>query len=222
MKRSLKIYFLVFIFFIFSTYNTKDPKRSPSFFFPIEEILIEKNIAINLLEIKAELEFLINTSLFFLDKEKITTTINKYDFISSIQLRKKYPNTLRIVLIEKIPIATQIIGKKKFYITRENNKINFTDIKVYENLPLIFGNYKNFNFFYNDLEKSNFNINKIKAFYYFDIGRWDILLKNGKVIKFPEKNYMDLLPRINLMLNDSNFSKYQTFDFRIKDQLILK
>jgi cell division septal protein FtsQ len=222
MKRSLKIYFLVFIFFIFSTYNTKEIKRSPSFFFPIEEILIEKNIAINLLEIKAELEFLINTSLFFLDKEKITTTINKYDFISSIQLGKKYPNTLRIVLIEKIPIATQIIGKKKFYITRENNKINFTDIKVYENLPLIFGNYKNFNFFYNDLEKSNFNINKIKAFYYFDIGRWDILLKNGKVIKFPEKNYMDLLPRINLMLNDSNFSKYQTFDFRIKDQLILK
>ena len=222
MKRSLKIYFLVFIFFIFSTYNTKDPKRSPSFFFPIEEILIEKNIAINLLEIKAELEFLINTSLFFLDKEKITTTINKYDFISSIQLRKKYPNTLRIVLIEKIPIATQIIGKKKFYITKENNKINFTDIKVYENLPLIFGNYKNFNFFYNDLEKSNFNINKIKAFYYFDIGRWDILLENGKIIKFPEKNYMDLLPRINLMLNDSNFSQYQTFDFRIKDQLILK
>ena len=222
MKRSLKIYFLVFIFLIFSTYNTKEIKRSPSFFFPIEEILIEKNVAINLLKIKAELGFLINTSLFFLDKEKITTTINKYDFISSIQLKKKYPNTLRIILIEKIPIATQIIGKKKFYITRENNKINFTDIKVYENLPLIFGNYKNFNFFYSDLEKSNFNINKIKAFYYFDIGRWDILLENGKIIKFPEKNYMDLLPRINLMLNDSNFSQYQTFDFRIKDQLILK
>ena len=65
-------------------------------------------------------------------------------------------------------------------------------------------------------------MNKIKDFYYFDIGRWDIVLKNEKVIKFPEKNYLDLLPRINLMINDKNFSKYKVFDFRIKDQLILQ
>ena len=174
------------------------------------------------MKIKAELGFLINTSLFFLDKEKITTTINKYDFISSIQLKKKYPNTLRIIIIEKIPIATQIIGKKKFYITKENNKINFTDIKVYENLPLIFGNYKNFNFFYNDLEKSNFNINKIKAFYYFDIGRWDIILKNGIVIKLPHINYIEGTNNFISIYNKEEFSKFKVFDYRIKDQLILK
>ena len=89
-------------------------------------------------------------------------------------------------------------------------------------MPLIFGKYKNFNIFYNDLEKNNFKINEIKTFYYFDIGRWDIVLKNEKVIKFPEKNYLDLLPNINLMLDDNNFSKYIIFDFRIKDQLILQ
>tara|TARA_B110000259_G_scaffold185676_1_gene235238 strand:- start:487 stop:1155 length:669 start_codon:yes stop_codon:yes gene_type:complete len=222
MKSSLKIYFLIFIFFIFSTYNTKYNKENVSIFFPIKEILIENNIVVNLSELKSDLRFLMNTSLFFLNKEKILAVINKYDFISNVQLKKKYPNILKIVVVEKTPVATQIIDKKKFYITKDNEKINFIDLKIYENLPSIFGKYKNFNIFYNDVEKNSFKINEIKAFYYFDIGRWDIVLKNERVIKFPKKNYLDILPRINLMLNDNNFTKYNIFDFRIKDQLILQ
>jgi len=222
MKSSLKIYFYIFIFFIFSTYNSKYDKESISILFPIKEILIENNVVTNFSELKYDLSFLINTNLFFLNKEKIITIVNKHDFISNIQLKKKYPNTLRISISEKIPVATQIIDKKQFYITEYNEKINFIDLKIYEDLPSIFGKHKNFNLFYIDLKKNNFKIDKIKAFYYFDVGRWDIVLKNEKVIKFPEKNYLDLLPKINSMLDDNNFSKYKIFDFRIKDQLILQ
>ena len=174
------------------------------------------------MKLRSDLSFLINTSLFFLNKEKFLSTISKYDFISSVQLKKKYPNTLKIVITEKIPIALQIIDKKKFYITKDNKKINFVELKAYEYLPLIFGKYKNFNIFYKNIEKNSFKTNEIKAFYYFDIGRWDIVLKNEKIIKLPEKNYLSILPKINSMLNDNTFSKYKIFDFRIKDQLILK
>ena len=222
MKSSLKLYFLLFIFFILTTYNTKDDKEVSSFFFPIKKILIENNIATNSSEIRSDFKFLIDKSLIFLNKEKILTITRKYDFISNIHLKKKYPNTLKIKIIEKTPVATQIINKKKFYITKDNTKINFVDLKIYENLPSIFGGHKNFNDFYSNLEKNDFKINKIKAFYYFEVGRWDIVLKNEKVIKLPEKKYLKLLPKINLMLIGKNFSKYKIFDFRIKDQLILK
>ena len=222
MKSSLKLYFLIFILFVFSTYNPKSNKETFSFFFPIKEVFIENNVAINLYELKSDLNFLANTSLFFLNKVKIIATISKYDFVSNFQLKKKYPNILKIVITEKVPVATQIINKKKFYITKNNEKINFIDIKIYEDLPSIFGKYKDFNIFYNNLEKNNFKINEIKAFYYFDVSRWDIVLKNDKIIKLPEKNYLDILIKINLMLDDNNFSKYKVFDFRIKDQLILK
>ena len=222
MKSPLKIYFLIFLLFIFSTYNIKDKEKNISIFFPIKEIVIVNKVVNNLLKLKSDLSSLKNTSLFFLNKEKILSIINKYDFISNIQLKNKYPNTLKITIIEKIPVATQIIDKKKFYITRQNEKINFIEIKIYEDLPVIFGKHKNFNIFYNDLEKNNFKMNKIKAFYYFDVNRWDIVLKNERVIKFPEKNYLDLLPKINLMLEDNIFSKYKIFDFRINEQLILK
>jgi len=222
MKSSLKIYFLVFIFFIFSTYNTKYDKKSISIIFPVKKILIENNKATNLLELKSDLSDLINTNLFFLNEEKILSIINKHDFILNIQLKKKYPNTLKILITEKIPVATQIINKKKFYITQNNERINFIDLKIYEDLPTIFGKHKNFNIFFDNLKKNNFKINKIKSFYYFDIGRWDIILVNEKVIKLPEKNYLNLLSKINLMLNNKNFSQYKIFDFRIKDQLILQ
>ena len=221
MKKSLKIYFLIFIFFIFSTYNIKESRESVSIFFPIKKILIENAVVTNLLELKSDLSFLINRSLFFLDKEKILTTINKHNFISSILLTKKYPNTLKITITEKTLVATQVIDREKFYITKDNKKINFINLKIYEDLPSIFGKYKNFDLFYNNLEENNFKINDVKAFYYFDIGRWDIVLKNEKVIKLPEKNYLEMLSKINLMINDNNFSKYKVFDFRIKDQLIL-
>jgi len=221
MKSSLKIYFLIFIFLIFSTYNPKYNK-SFSIVFPIKEILIENNVASNLLELETELNYLKNSNLIFINEEKILSIIEKFDFIKNIQLKKKYPSTIKITIFEKVPIATQIIDKKKFYITKENEKINFTYLKIYENLPTIFGENKMFNIFYEDLEKNNFKVNEIKTFYYFDVGRWDILLKNEKIIKLPEKNYLDLLPKINLMLDDNNFSKYKVFDFRIKNQLILQ
>ncbi len=222
MKNSSKLYFLIFIFFIFSTYSSNSNRESLSVFFPIKKILIENNVAINLPKLKSELNILKNTSLFYLKKKKIFKIINKHDFISNIQLKKKYPNTLKITIIEKVPVATQTIDRKKFYITKDNEKINFIDLKIYSNLPIIIGKYKNFDIFYNDLETNNFKVNEIKAFYYFDVGRWDIVLKNEKAIKFPEKNYLNLLPKINLMLRNNNFSKYKVFDFRIQDQLILQ
>ena len=77
-------------------------------------------------------------------------------------------------------------------------------------------------FFFNELVKNNFNINKIKAFYYFDVGRWDIVLKNEKTIKLPKTNYENILKEIDSILNDPGFSKYKIFDYRIKEQLILQ
>ena len=222
MKNSSKLYFLIFIFFLLSTYSNNTNRESLSIFFPIKEILIENNVGTNLIKLKSDMKVLVNTSLFFLNKSKTLEIINNYDFISNIQIKKKYPNTLKIKIIEKTPVATQIINKKKFYITKDNTKINFVDLKIYENLPSIFGGHKNFNDFYSNLEKNDFKINKTKAFYYFEVGRWDIVLKNEKIIKLPKKNYLSLLLKINSMLYDNSFSKYKIFDFRIKNQLILQ
>ena len=89
-------------------------------------------------------------------------------------------------------------------------------------MPEIFGNHKNFIFLYDELKKSNFKITNVKAFYYFEVGRWDIVLKDETTIKLPQNNYQKILTEINSILNDSSFSKYKIFDYRINNQLILQ
>ena len=217
-----KFFLLIILFFILTTYNSKDERKNLSIIFPIKEITIENAFIFDLTKLKSELEFLRNTSLFFLNEKKIIKVIDKFDFISAIHLKKKYPNTLKILISEKVPVATEINGKKKYYITKNGKKINHVELKIFEDLPLIFGKHKNFNFLFSELEKSNFKINNIKAFYYFEIGRWDIVLKNKKIIKLPKENYQNILTELNLILNNSKFSKYRVFDYRIKDQLILQ
>ena len=80
MKGLLKIYFLIFIFVIFTTYNSKNDKESVSIIFPIKEIFIENTVATNILKLKSDLSFLVNTNLFFLNKKKISLVFSNHNF----------------------------------------------------------------------------------------------------------------------------------------------
>tara|TARA_B110000971_G_scaffold215969_1_gene250273 strand:+ start:1218 stop:1886 length:669 start_codon:yes stop_codon:yes gene_type:complete len=222
MIRKNKFFLLIFFFIVFSTYNFNEKKKNFSIIFPIKEILIENTFALDSIKLKNELEFLTNTSLFFLKKKEITKVTDKYDFISSIQIKKKYPNVLRVLIFENVPVVTEVDKKKRYYLTKKGKKIKYVDLKIFENLPIIFGNHKNFNSFYTKLENNNFDIDKIKAFYYFEAGRWDIALKDERIIKLPETNYENILKKVKSILNDPSFAKYKIFDYRIKDQLILQ
>ena len=217
-----KFFLLIFFFINFTSYNFNIQKKNTSIIFPIKEIIILNTLVIESDYLKDELEFLRKTSLFFLKKEKIAKIIDTHDFISSIQLKKKYPNTLIILVSEQVPIATVINKKKKYYLTKEGKKINFKELKVFEGLPSIFGNHKNFSSLYSTLQKNNFNISTIKAFYYFETGRWDVVLKDNRIIKLPEINHDKVIIEMDSILNNSNFSKYKIFDYRIKNQLILQ
>ena len=217
-----KFFLLLFFFIIFTSYNFNEQKQNFSIIFPIKEITIKGTNAVDIGKLKTELEFLRNTSLFFLKKKEIIKVTQKHNFILSVQLKKKYPNILKISISEKKPIATEIDGKNKYYLARDGEKINYIKLKIFEDLPIIFGKHKNFILLFDKLEKSKFKINNIKNFYYFDIGRWDIVLKDEKIIKLPKKNYQNILIKLDSILNDSKFSKYRIFDYRIKDQLILQ
>jgi cell division septal protein FtsQ len=221
MKKN-KFFLLIFFFITLTTYNLNKEKKNFSIIFPIKNIVIENSFALDLIKLKVELEFLRNTSLFFLQKNEIIKATNKYDFIASVQLKKKYPNTLKVLISENIPVVIEINNKKKYYLTKEGKKINYVDLKIFENLPVVFGNHKNFGTFFKNLEKSNFKIRSIKAFYYYDIGRWDIVLKDEIIIKLPDTNYKKILMEIESTLSNPSFSKYKIFDYRIKDQLILQ
>ena len=76
--------------------------------------------------------------------------------------------------------------------------------------------------FYDDLKKNDFLTDKIQNFYYFQIGRWDIQLLNGQLIKFPSINIVESIRQIVKLLNRKDMKKYNVIDLRIKNKVVVE
>ena len=72
---------------------------------------------------------------------------------------------------------------------------------------------------YSDLNEI---IDDAKKYILFEANRWDIETTNEKLIKLPINYYNESLVNYLKLRNNNNFKKYKIFDYRVKDQLILK
>ena len=161
------------------------------------------------------------SNLFILDEKKIDKILKDNELIDHIELKKVYPSKLQVIIHEKKIIAIINYEQKRYYLSKKGEEIKFFNNSTLEGLPNIFGKQKNFLKIYSALSQLNFPIAEIKSFYYFDIGRWDIILENYKVIKLPVKNFISSLENYMKLQKKINFERYSIFDYRIKDQLIL-
>lgn len=190
--------------------------------FNLKQIIIENNFLIKDKEIKKLLVPIYNKNLILLKNKDVERALLQNSFIDSFKLKKKYPNTLIIEIYEKKPIAILFYKKNKFYLSRKIDLIEFNNLKNFQNLPYVFGNKEEFKIFYDNLKKINFPLNQIKKFIYYETNRWDLETNDKKLIKLPSKNYIKSLQNYLEIESKKNFKKYVLFDYRIKDQLILK
>ncbi len=218
MKKSFIGFFLLLI--LLTTYVPKFD-FSKNFNYSIKEIKVNGNSIVKDEEILKKLNFLYKENLFFLNIEKIEKKLQSETFIESYKIKKIYPDTLKITIVEKLPIAILFNKKKKFYISDKGNLINFEEIEIYENLPTVLGDKEKFYILYKNLKDIEFPLERIKSFYYFEAGRWDLLLLEDKLIKLPIGDYLFSLKNYMESNNDKNFKNFKIYDYRIKDQLIL-
>ena len=216
-----KSFFGLIILFIFLTTYTPKFDFIIGSDFSIQTIEIEGNSILNSDEIIKKINFLYSENLFFLNLRDIEKKLKNETFIESFTLKKIYPNILKIIIVEKKPIVVLQNKKKKFYISDKGDFIDFQDIERYRNLPTVFGNGKLFYSLYQDLQNIKFPLETIKSFYFFESGRWDLVMYDDKMIKLPNKDYLLSLKNYMESRNNSNFNSYKIFDYRIKDQLIL-
>ena len=221
MSKFLKVTCLILVLGTFSSYKPNFNINKKSLFFPINKILIKKNNIIETKLILDNLENIKGTSLFSLNESSLKKLTKNLQFLSSFSVKKIYPNTLQITIYEKEPKAILQKGIKKFYIFENGEVIDFLPLKKLNDLPIIIGNAKNFEKLYLSLKKTNFPVKEIQGYFYYEIGRWDILLKNERIIKLPKKDNESSLVNFLNIYNDTSFKKYKIFDYRINSQLIL-
>ena len=112
--------------------------------------------------------------------------------------------------------------KVKYFLDDSSNLVIFKENLIFDYLPTIFGNYaeKNFNDFLKQLKKYNFPYQKVKNYYYYQIGRWDLQLLDDKIIKFPHNNINGAIKKSVELLNREDFKNYKAIDLRIQDKII--
>ena len=190
--------------------------------FNIKEINIKNNYLIKDKEIKDSLILIYNTNLIFLNNSQIENILKQNTFIESFKIKKKYPNILNIEIFEKEPFVILFNKKKKFYLSKKIELIEYKKIKRFESLPYVFGSKEEFEIFYNNLKVINFPFDIVKKYTFFDSKRWDLETLDGIIVKLPNKNYNESLKNFLKIKNKNSFKKYLVFDYRIPDQLILK
>ena len=219
-NKKLKIIFYILILFILSTYTNINFNKYTSDLFKIKIINIygvseeKKNL------IYQKFENLINSNLFFLDKNNIKNDLDSFTFLDNYRVNKKYPSEVSIFLKEtKVLANISVLGKN--YFLGSNGRFIPTN-KIDKNIPNIFGKFEPIDFFQliYKLENNNFNLNKISDFYYFNSQRWDIKTNDGLLIKLPYNDLDKAIKNVSMIML-SEIEKKKIIDLRVSNQVII-
>lgn len=190
--------------------------------FALKKITIENNSLLKENDIKKSLEPIYDKNLLLLNNKEIKKILLQNSLIDSFKIKKKYPDTLKIEIFEKKPIAILFDKKQKFYISEKIELIDYNMLSIDNNLPYVLGNKDDFKIFYDNLRKIKFPFNSVKKYILYENNRWDLETLNNKTIKLSPQNYKDNLEHYLNLINKKEFKNYNLYDFRIKNQLILK
>ena len=226
MKKIYKIIIFFFIFIFLTTYIPReiDVSKKNVDFFQIKKIKIINNNLIKNEIINKKMNKFYNKNIFFIKKKDIEKSLNSLNFLKSIEVKKKFPETIILKIYETEPVALIFKKNQKYILDSSSNLIPFTkDISI-ENLPNIFGEEaeKEFLIFLKILENKNFPTNLIKNFYFFQIGRWDVQFYDNKIIKFPSSKTAEAIELIVELLDRKDFKNYNVIDLRVHDKIVVE
>ncbi len=224
MKKEKSFFLWLFLFIFLTTYSFNSAQKTTNSFLPIKKIEIEGINNSDKEEIAKRLNQFKGKSIIFISRSQLKESAHNLQFVKEIRAKKIYPDKIKLIIIENKPIGIFINKNKKFIITNGKELIENYQGNKFKDLPLVYGKEagKNFSTFYQSLADMNFQMELIKQFNYFDINRWDVILKDGKVVKLPTENYENSFKKFLSIYKKSNFSNFKVFDFRIKGQLVLK
>ena len=227
MKKFYKIITLILLLIFLTTYTPNTLflfKENENSFFKITNIEITNNKKIEKKEIIDKLNHIYNKNILLVSANDIEEPLRKLDFLDNIKIKKKYPNTILIEIYETKPVAVLFKKNNKYIIDNLSKLTNYDDNLNQNNLPSVFGKdaEKDLINFINQLENNSFPKHKIKNYYYFQINRWDLMLKNEQLIKFPSKKRKQAIQQSVELLNRKDFKNYKVIDLRIHGKIVVE
>ncbi len=218
-QKSKKVLIYIFLFLIVGTFNNKNLYQLNLTY--IDKINVQGLEEKNNFELLKKLNYLKFKNLFFINRSQIIKIIDSNTLVEEFYVFKNYPSTLNIE-IQETKFLAQTNKQNDIFFLGSNGKLTKT-IETRSDIPYIFGDFKNKNFF--DLKKaiddSNFEFDQVKNLFFYKSGRWDIETHNGLLIKLPKYKMKESLELLVLFLNQNKKKKIKELDLRQNNQIIL-
>ena len=173
-------------------------------------------------EIEQNLNFLINTNIFLLDKKILNNQINKYNYIENYSIFKSYPSKI-ILNLKHANLLARTFKNNEFLLIGSNSKfINTEKFDNFNHLPIVFGKFtaEEFILFKKSLSRSDLNYNKIQEIFFYPSGRIDLKTIDGFTIKFPIINIEEAMNLASKIIKSEKFNN-NIIDLRVPNQIIL-
>ena len=218
-KKSKRIFIYILLFLIIGSLNNKN----------LNNIDFSKISKVNVLGLSNDDNFKLENNLmslkinnlFLLNDLKVEEVINSNNLVEEYSVFKEYPSTLNVKIL-KTKFLAKIKWDKKDFFLGSNGKLTKATSKK-KNIPFIFGDFKNKNFFELKMiiDESNLDYSDIRNLFYFQTGRWDIETNSGLLIKLPKENLRGSLKFVTQILSEDNKNQIVEIDLRQKNQIIL-
>ena len=211
------IFFLLIVFLILSSTHNSNFKYKN--FFNVKKIEV---VGLNKLDnaiLENEFTDLVGSNIFSLNKKSFEL-INSVNLIKSYNVKKIYPNQVKIYL-ESAKAIGFVKNVNELVILGNNGKIIEPET-LPKNIPEVIGTDDMKKIFQTIeiIKKSDLDIRKIKKIYFFPSKRIDIEFENKKKIKFPINLKIDDLNLGFRVINDEKFNQVKIIDLRIPNKVI--
>lgn len=218
-KRYIFIALLIFL----TTFNPELPLLKLGFFI-IKTVNVSGSKNTDLEKIKKQFNFLVNTSILSVDNKKMNEIISQNEWIHFVNINKKFPSTINVVVVEHEPFVLWKKGNNNLIITKEFTLIEKFNFNNFSNQAQAKGNFdiEDLKRLYKALNNNNFDLSSIASFEFINSERWDLILKGNKKIMLGRHDYNQQISNLNKVLIQSKDEKFTYIDLRLKNKIFVK
>lgn len=194
--------------------------------FGIENVLVEgrvhsdQDVLLSLLNVQK------GDALFGVDIQKSKEQIEKISWIKNVSIKRQLPDTLFLRLEERRPIGLWQRDNKVSLIDDEGIILSGKNIEKFKDLIIFTGQNvnKEAGSFLSILQAEPLLFNKVEAAQFVSNRRWNIRLKNGLLVKLPEKELSFALSQlVEYQEQDSLLDKkIKSLDVRMFPRIIVQ
>ena len=168
-------------------------------------------------------------SLFTFNSEDAAKEIKTLSWVKKVNIKKNFPNTLSVVVIENDPFAYLLKNQKVYLIDIDGELIVEKDENaIIEDQRLIVSGIESESNLSNMISNLNIHypdiLSSVKEMEFIERRRWNLILNNRLLIKLPESNIGKSLEDLKKLIEKYNIFKNNIIevDLRINDRAIIK